>query len=235
MSLPSSQKASKNHHRKRFTLFDRRWLRYRLEHPYLDPGADCEQAHPLCRYRYSSYLPARPTAAAAAHHRSRSSSSGKSRSPARRSRPTANTSLSSSPIRAPATSGSRRPASHSAPRARSAPRPRARSATTSGAAIPSIVLYAQDAGGDENFNIYAIDPSAACRSQNRACPRPARSPTCKKVRTEIFAAPKSKPDILYIGLNDRDPHWHDLYELHLSTGEKNAAPQQHRADRRLGL
>jgi dipeptidyl aminopeptidase/acylaminoacyl peptidase len=32
--------------------------------------------------------------------------------------------------------------------------------------------------------------------------------------------PKSKPDILYIGLNDRDPRYHDLYELHLSTGEK---------------
>ncbi len=31
---------------------------------------------------------------------------------------------------------------------------------------------------------------------------------------------KTKPDILYIGLNDRDPRWHDLYELHLSTGEK---------------
>ncbi|HEX4577995.1 MAG TPA: alpha/beta fold hydrolase, partial [Edaphobacter sp.] len=42
----------------------------------------------------------------------------------------------------------------------------------------------------------------------------------KKVRTEIFAVPRSRPDILYIGLNDRDPHWHDLYELHLSTGEK---------------
>jgi hypothetical protein len=42
----------------------------------------------------------------------------------------------------------------------------------------------------------------------------------KKVRTEIFAVPRSRPDILYIGLNDRDPRWHDLYELHLSTGEK---------------
>ena len=42
----------------------------------------------------------------------------------------------------------------------------------------------------------------------------------KGVRTMIYAAPKSKPDILYIGLNDRDPRWHDLYELHLSTGEK---------------
>ena len=26
--------------------------------------------------------------------------------------------------------------------------------------------------------------------------------------------------MLYIGLNDRDPQWHDLYELHISTGEK---------------
>ena len=42
----------------------------------------------------------------------------------------------------------------------------------------------------------------------------------KGVRTEIFACPKPKPDILYIGLNDRDPRWHDLYELHISTGEK---------------
>src|SRR5256885_10024500 len=26
---------------------------------------------------------------------------------------------------------------------------------------------------------------------------------------------------LYIGLNDRDTRWHDLYELHISTGESH--------------
>ncbi len=36
----------------------------------------------------------------------------------------------------------------------------------------------------------------------------------------IYDTPKAKPDILYIGLNDRDPQWHDLYELSISTGEK---------------
>ena len=42
----------------------------------------------------------------------------------------------------------------------------------------------------------------------------------KGVRTMIYAVPKAKPDTLYIGLNDRDPKWHDLYELSISTGEK---------------
>ena len=32
--------------------------------------------------------------------------------------------------------------------------------------------------------------------------------------------PKNDPDIIYIGLNDRDKAWHDLYKLKISTGEK---------------
>ncbi len=47
----------------------------------------------------------------------------------------------------------------------------------------------------------------------------------KGVRTQIYAVPRAKPDILYIGLNDRDKRWHDLYELHLSTGEKKLVKQ----------
>lgn len=81
------------------------------------------------------------------------------------------------------------------------------------------VLYVQDAAGDENFNIYAIDPTVAADPKTGVPPTRALT-NLKGVRTEIFSVPKSKPDILYIGLNDRDPHWHDLYELHLSTGEK---------------
>ena len=77
----------------------------------------------------------------------------------------------------------------------------------------------QDVGGDENFNVYAIDPTLAADPKTGVPPtRPLTD--LKGVRTLLFAVPKSKPDILYIGLNDRDPHWHDLCELHLSTGEK---------------
>jgi dipeptidyl aminopeptidase/acylaminoacyl peptidase len=81
------------------------------------------------------------------------------------------------------------------------------------------ILYAQDAGGDENFNVYAIDPTVAADPKTGVPPTRALT-DLKGVRTMIYAAPKAKPDILYIGLNDRDPQWHDLYELHIATGEK---------------
>jgi dipeptidyl aminopeptidase/acylaminoacyl peptidase len=81
------------------------------------------------------------------------------------------------------------------------------------------ILYSQDAGGDENFNVYAIDPALPADPKTGVPPTRALT-NLKGVRTEIFGAPKSKPDILFIGLNDRDPRWHDLYELHISTGNK---------------
>ncbi len=81
------------------------------------------------------------------------------------------------------------------------------------------LLYAQDAGGDENFNVYAVDPTLPADPKTGVPPTRALT-NLKGVRTELFAAPKAKPDVLYIGLNDRDPQFHDLYELHISTGEK---------------
>src|SRR5215467_1462387 len=81
------------------------------------------------------------------------------------------------------------------------------------------ILYAKDNDGDENFNVYAVDPSAkpaAC-----ADAPPSRDLTgLKGVRVEIVDVPKHDPDTVYIGLNDRDKAWHDLYKLSISTGEK---------------
>jgi hypothetical protein len=54
------------------------------------------------------------------------------------------------------------------------------------------VLYAQDAGGDENFNVYAIDPKAAADAASGVPPTRALT-NLKGVRTQIFAAPKAKP------------------------------------------
>jgi dipeptidyl aminopeptidase/acylaminoacyl peptidase len=81
------------------------------------------------------------------------------------------------------------------------------------------ILFVQDKDGDENFNVYAVDPGAA-PSAGQETP-PARNITdAKGARAFIYAVPKSDPDTVYIGLNDRDPAWHDLYKVKLSTGER---------------
>ena len=81
------------------------------------------------------------------------------------------------------------------------------------------ILYVKDNDGDENFNIYAVDPAAKPATGAEA--PPSRDLTgLKGVRVVIFDVPKSNPDVAYIGLNDRDKAWHDLYKLTISTGEK---------------
>jgi dipeptidyl aminopeptidase/acylaminoacyl peptidase len=81
------------------------------------------------------------------------------------------------------------------------------------------ILYVKDNDGDENFNIYAVDPAAKPAAGAEA--PPSRDLTgLKGVRVAIYEVPKNDPDVVYIGLNDRDKAWHDLYKLKLSTGEK---------------
>ncbi|MGO9339595.1 MAG: alpha/beta fold hydrolase [Terracidiphilus sp.] len=81
------------------------------------------------------------------------------------------------------------------------------------------VIYAKDNDGDENFNVYAVDPSA--KPEAGADAPPSRDLTgLKGVRVQLYETPKSDPDVVYIGLNDRDKAWHDLYKLSISTGQK---------------
>lgn len=81
------------------------------------------------------------------------------------------------------------------------------------------ILYAKDNDGDENYNVYAVDPAA--KPAAGADAPPSRDLTgLKGVRVEIFELPKSDPDLVYVGLNDRDKAWHDLYRLHISSGTK---------------
>jgi dipeptidyl aminopeptidase/acylaminoacyl peptidase len=81
------------------------------------------------------------------------------------------------------------------------------------------VLYVKDHDGDENFNVYAVDP-AAKPAAGADAPVSRDLTGLKGVRVSIYEVPKSDPDLVYIGLNDRDKAWHDLYKLKISTGEK---------------
>src|SRR5581483_8172757 len=81
------------------------------------------------------------------------------------------------------------------------------------------ILYVKDHDGDENFNVYAVDPSS--KPTLSADAPPSRDLTgLKGVRVYLYAVPKTDPDVVYIGINDRDKAWHDLYKLQISTGEK---------------
>jgi dipeptidyl aminopeptidase/acylaminoacyl peptidase len=81
------------------------------------------------------------------------------------------------------------------------------------------VLYVKDNDGDENYNVYAVDPSAKPAAGADA-PASRDLTGLKGVRVELVDVPKNDPDVVYIGLNDRDKAWHDLYKLKISTGEK---------------
>ena len=95
------------------------------------------------------------------------------------------------------------------------------------------VLYVQDKGGDENFNVYAVNPAEKA-APGSDIPNNRILTDYKGVRTFIYAVPKSDPDALYIGLNDRDKAWHDLYKLKISTGEKTLLRQNSAKDRITG-
>jgi dipeptidyl aminopeptidase/acylaminoacyl peptidase len=81
------------------------------------------------------------------------------------------------------------------------------------------ILFAQDKGGDENYNVYAVNPADSPTSGQDV--PPARNLTeAKNIRAAIYAVPRTEPDFMYVGLNDRDKAWHDLYKVKISTGER---------------
>ena len=80
------------------------------------------------------------------------------------------------------------------------------------------VLYVQDRGGDENYHLYAIDPTD---SPGEDGVPPARDLTpVDGIRAVIHAVPEATPGTIWVGLNDRDEAWHDLYRVSLATGER---------------
>jgi dipeptidyl aminopeptidase/acylaminoacyl peptidase len=81
------------------------------------------------------------------------------------------------------------------------------------------ILFVQDRDGDENYNVYAVNPAAPAAA-GKEVPEARNLTAAKGARAMIYAVPKSDPDAIYVGLNDRDPAWHDLYRVKISTGER---------------
>ena len=73
------------------------------------------------------------------------------------------------------------------------------------------ILFVKDQAGDENFRLYGVD--VAQGHQRDYTP-------FDKVRVRILQARSSvRPDEMLVGINQRDPRWHDVHVLNLKTGE----------------
>src|ERR1051326_5199426 len=81
------------------------------------------------------------------------------------------------------------------------------------------ILFVQDKAGDENYNVYAVNPADA-PAAGQDVPAARNLTDVKGVRAFIYAVPRTEPDAIYVGINDRDPAWHDLYKVKISTGER---------------
>jgi len=88
------------------------------------------------------------------------------------------------------------------------------------------ILFVQDKGGDENFNVYAVNPADKPVAGSDV-PTARNITDAKGIRAIIQAVPKSDPDVIYVGINDRDKAWHDLYKVKISTGERTLISENH--------
>lgn len=75
------------------------------------------------------------------------------------------------------------------------------------------ILYAQDKGGNENYRIYAVDPSQP------GVPVARDLTPFDNVRAQIYAVPRRTPGKILIGLNRRSASTFDAYWLDLATGK----------------
>jgi dipeptidyl aminopeptidase/acylaminoacyl peptidase len=96
------------------------------------------------------------------------------------------------------------------------------------------VLYVQDKLGDENYSVYAVNPADA-PAAGAEVPAARNLTDVKGARAELYEVPRSEPDIIYLGLNDRDKSWHDLYKLRISTGERTLLRQEYRSHHGVDL
>jgi dipeptidyl aminopeptidase/acylaminoacyl peptidase len=81
------------------------------------------------------------------------------------------------------------------------------------------VFYSQDKGGDENFRIYRVDPTAG-PAPGSTVPEAVDLTPYDAVQARIIALRYAVPHKILVGLNDRDARIHDVYWLHLDSGER---------------
>lgn len=73
------------------------------------------------------------------------------------------------------------------------------------------VLYVQDEGGDENWRVISVDVKNGIEMD--------LTPLAG-VQAQIVGLSPARPGVALIGLNDRNPEWHDLYEIDVVSAQR---------------
>ncbi|HBR10423.1 S9 family peptidase [Candidatus Bipolaricaulota bacterium] len=73
------------------------------------------------------------------------------------------------------------------------------------------ILYIQDKDGDENWRLYSVDLST---NQTKDLT------PIEGVQAQIQQVSHKSPQEIIVGLNDRNPQFHDLYLIDIATGER---------------
>ena len=79
------------------------------------------------------------------------------------------------------------------------------------------VLYVKDEGGNENWNVFSVAVASPDQAKNLT-PNP-------KVAARLAAVSERHPESILVGINDRDPRFHDLYRINIASGEKTLLAQ----------
>lgn len=79
------------------------------------------------------------------------------------------------------------------------------------------ILYVKDKDGDENINIFAVNPAEIVAEGT--VPNSRNLTDFEEVTAQIYQVSDNDHDLMFIGLNNRDKAWHDLYSLRISSGE----------------
>ena len=73
------------------------------------------------------------------------------------------------------------------------------------------LLYMRDTGGDENFHLFSVDLASGQARDLSNFP---------KTRAYVVGVSHLHPESVLVGMNDRDPSWHDLYRVDLASGQR---------------
>lgn len=80
------------------------------------------------------------------------------------------------------------------------------------------ILYVQDHDGDENYNLYSLDPRESWDRDE--LPEKRALTDYRDVQTRVLKVPEDRPGYVIVGINDRNPQLHDVYRIDIESGEK---------------